>query len=220
MTTGLILLLIAGVLVLLGVGQRVLDKLRLTDRQALLWIALILAGGLIPEIPITSRFRFNIGGALIPLALSVYLWIKADSARERARSIAAAIGTGAIVYALGRFMPDEPENIQIDPALVNGLVAGVIGYLFGHSRRGAYIAGTVGVLLSTVANAIYVWSLGVDQPLVLGGAGAFDVVVISGLLAVLLSELLGEITERLERGRARPMREFKNGEFVEKGEGK
>ena len=59
-----------------------------------------------------------------------------------------------------------------------------------------------------------------NQPLVLGGAGAFDVVVISGLLAVLLSELLGEITERLERGRARPMREFKNGEFVEKGEGK
>ena len=117
-------------------------------------------------------------------------------------------------------MPDEPENIQIDPALVNGLVAGVIGYLFGHSRRGAYIAGTVGVLLSTVANAIYVWSLGIDQPLVLGGAGAFDVVVISGLLAVLLSELLGEITERLERGRARPMREFKNGEFVEKGEDK
>ena len=44
MTTGLILLLIAGVLVLLGVGQRVLDKLRLNDRQALLWIALILAG--------------------------------------------------------------------------------------------------------------------------------------------------------------------------------
>ena len=82
-------------------------------------------------------------------------------------------------------MPDEPENIQIDP-LVNGLVAGVIGYLFGHSRRGAHIAGTVGVLLSTVANAIYVWSLGVDQPLVLGGAGAFDVVVISGLLAVTL----------------------------------
>lgn len=220
MTIGLILLVIVGALILLGVGQRVLDKLRLTDRQALLFIALILVGGFIPDVPVGPLFSFNIGGALIPLALSVYLWIKADSARERARSIAAAIGTGAIVYALGRFMPDEPENIQIDPALVNGLVAGVIGYLFGHSRRGAYIAGTVGVLLSTVANAIYVWSLGVDQPLVLGGAGAFDVVVISGLLAVLLSELLGEITERLERGRARPMREFKNGEFVEKGEGK
>ena len=83
MTTGLILLLIAGVLVLLGVGQRVLDKLRLNDRQALLWIALILAGGLIPEIPITNRFRFNIGGALIPLALSVYLL---DQSRFRPRT--------------------------------------------------------------------------------------------------------------------------------------
>ena len=69
MTTGLILLLIAGVLVLLGVGQRVLDKLRLNDRQALLWIALILAGGLIPEIPdhkplsIQHRRRADSAGA-------------------------------------------------------------------------------------------------------------------------------------------------------------
>ena len=44
MTIGLILLVIVGALILLGVGQRVLDKLRLTDRQALLFIALILVG--------------------------------------------------------------------------------------------------------------------------------------------------------------------------------
>ena len=31
-------------------------------------------------------------------------------------------------------------------------------------------------MLSSVANAVYVWSQGVDQRLVLGGAGAFDVV--------------------------------------------
>ena len=45
MSVGLILLIVAGLLVLLGVGQRVLDKLRLTDKQALLFIALIIAGG-------------------------------------------------------------------------------------------------------------------------------------------------------------------------------
>ena len=208
MTIGLILLLIAGILVLLGVGQRVLDKLRLTDRQALFWMAMIAAGGFLPDI----------GGALIPLALSVYLWIRADTARERARSLAAAVGVGAAVYALGRFMPSEPENIQIDPALMNGLAAGVIGYLFGRSRRGAYIAATVGVLGASVANAIFVWSQGVAQPLTLGGAGAFDVTVISGFLAVLLSELIGEIVERIARGRRRPMREFKNGEFIEREE--
>ena len=60
------------------------------------------------------------------------------------------------------------------------------------------------------------WSQGVDQRLVLGGAGAFDVIVMSGLIAVLLSELIGEIFERIKRGRQRPTREFKNGEFVKK----
>lgn len=216
MTLGLILLVIAGVLVLFGVGQRVLDKLRLTDRQALLFIALIIAGGFVPDIPVTPQFSFNIGGALIPLGLCVYLWIKADTAAERIRSIAAALVTGAAVYALGRFMPDEPETIVIDPGYMHGLAAGVIGYLFGRSRRGAFIAGVVGVMLASVASAVQVWSMGVSQRLVLGGAGAFDVIVMSGLIAVLLSELIGEISERIKRGRQRPTREFKNGEFVRK----
>jgi len=214
MTTGLILLVIAGVLVLLGVGQRVLDKLRLTDRQALLFIALIIAGGFIPDIPVTQQFAFNIGGALIPLGLSIYLWIKADSTGERVRAIAAALVTGAAVYFLGRLMPDEPEEIIIDPGYMHGLAAGVIGYIFGKSRRGAFIAGVVGVMLSSVFTAVQVWNQGIRQRLVLGGAGAFDVIVISGLVAVLLSELIGEVFERIRRGRQRPMREFKNGEFI------
>lgn len=216
MTIGFILLIIAALLVLFGVGQRVLDKMRLTDRQALLFIALIIAGGFIPDIPVTRVFSFNIGGALIPLALCVYLWIKADTAVERVRSIAAALVTGAVVFLLGRFLPDEPDTMIIDPNYAYGIAAGVIGYIFGRSRRGAFIAGTVGVMLSNLANAVYVWMQGVDQRLVLGGAGGFDVIVISGFLAVLLSELIGEIFERIKRGRQRPTREFKNGDFVKK----
>lgn len=216
MTIGLILLAAAGLLVLLGFGQRVLDRLRLTDRQALLFIALIIAGGFVPDIPVTPLFSINIGGALIPLALCVWLWIKANTVTERARSIAAALATGAVVYALGRFMPNEPEEIVIDPGYMHGLAAGVIGYLFGQSRRGAFIAGVVGVMTANVISAISVWRMGVDQRLVLGGAGAFDVIVMSGLIAVLLSELIGEIIERIRRGNQRPMREFKNGEFVRK----
>ena len=215
MTIGLIILGITAVLILFGLGQRVLDKLRLTDRQALLFIALIIVGGFIPDIQITPLFAFNIGGALIPLGLCVYLWIKAGIATERIRSLIAALVVGAVAYALGRFMPDEPETIAIDPSLMDGLAAGVIGYLFGRSRRGSFIAATVGVMLSSVASAITVWSRGVDQRLVLGGAGAFDVIVISGFLAVLLSELIGEVNERIQRGRRRPTREFRNGEFVE-----
>ena len=129
--------------------------------------------------------------------------------------IAAAIA-GAASYALGRLMPDEPESIWIDPNWMHGLAAGVIGYLFGRSRRGAFIAATVGVMLAELLSAMTVWGQGVAQRLVLGGAGGFDVIVVSGLLAVLLSELIGEILERIQRGGKRPMREFKNGEFIER----
>ena len=60
--------------------------------------------------------------------------------------------------------------------------------------------------------------MGVDQKLQLGGAGAYDAVVISGLLAVMLAELIGEIVERMTRGKNRPRREYsiENGEFLRK----
>ena len=70
------------------------------------------------------------------------------------------------------------------------------------------------MMLSDTANAVYVWSQGVPQDFVLGGAGAADAIVIAGILGVLLAELLGEVIERMKRGTQRPTREFRNGEFV------
>ena len=43
--------------------------------MAALFIVLIIAGGFLPEIPVTRRFSFNVGGALIPLGLCVYLLV-------------------------------------------------------------------------------------------------------------------------------------------------
>ena len=214
MSLGTILLILAGLLVLFGVGQRVLDRLRLTDRQAIVWIALIIAGGLLPDISVTPYFSFNIGGALIPLALCVWLFLKADTTVERVRSIAAAMLTAVAVFLLGRMLPSEPESMTLDPTYVYGLAAGAIAYVLGRSRRCAFIAGVVGVMLAQTASWIMVNRLGAGQRLSLGGAGGYDVVVIAGLVAVLLAELVGEILERMKRGRQRPTREFKNGDFV------
>ncbi|MBR1820023.1 MAG: DUF1614 domain-containing protein [Clostridia bacterium] len=216
MTIGFILLIAAGLLLLFGAGQRVLDKLRLTDRQAILFIVLIIAGGFVPDIWLSNNFAFNIGGALIPLGLCVYLWVKADTFIERARSVLAALLTGVAVFALGRLLPSEPEAMTIDPMYAYGIAAGVIAYVFGRSRRGAFIAGTLGVMLANLATWGYANSMGANQRLVLGGAGGFDVIVIAGLLAVLLSELIGEVIERAKRGRQKPTREFVNGDFVRK----
>lgn len=215
MSIGLILLIVVAILVMFGVAQRVLDRLRLTDRQALLFVALIFFGGLIPDIPLSARFSFNIGGALVPLGLCVYLLVRAETGKERARALIAALVTGAAVWAIGHFTPNEPEQIGFDPNYLYGLAGGVIGYIFGRSRRGAFIAGVLGVMLADVAQAIVNWNQGIAQPLVLGGAGALDAVVISGLLAVLLSELVGELIERMSRGTHRdPDRAFEHGHFV------
>ena len=112
--------------------------------------------------------------------------------------------TATAVYLLGRWMPDEPEAISFDPNYVYGLLGGLIAYLLGRSRRGAFVCGVLGVLLADVAVALMNWRQGVNQPLVLGGGGVMDAMVISGILAVLLAEGVGELMERLTRGSHSP----------------
>ena len=77
MTIGFVLLIAAGLLVLFGAGQRVLDRLRLTDREAILFIVLIIAGGFLPEIPVADGFSpairekvcLSIPGAMLAMGL-------------------------------------------------------------------------------------------------------------------------------------------------------
>lgn len=217
MSTGLILLIVTGILVGFGAAQRVLDRLRLTDRQALFFVLLMLVSGLLPDIPLGRSLRINIGGTLIPLGLCAYLLIKADTTKERVRACTAAALTGAAIYWLGKLLPDEPETAFMDFNYLYGLIAGAIAYLFGRSRRGAFVAGILGAVIADVISASEVWLAGIRQPLYLGGAGAMDVIVISGLTAVLLAELAGELIERIWRGRERDKdRVFENGEFVER----
>ncbi len=130
----------------------------------------------------------------------MYLIVRADTAWEKWRALIAAVLAGAAVFALGRFLPAEPEQTQIDPNYLYGIAAAVVAYVFGRSRRASFVAGTVGVMLADTAQAVINWSQGIDQALVLGGAGAFDAVIIAGVLAVLLAELVGELIERAMRG--------------------
>ncbi len=196
----MVALTVVALLILFGVAQRVLDRMHLTDRQALVVVAAIFFGGLIPDIPL-GMVTVNVGGCLVPLAVCVYLLIKADTAKERWRAVIAALVTGAATYLLGRLLPAEPERIGFDPNYIYGIVAGIVAYVAGRSRRAAFFAGVVGVTLADIAVAIVNWSTGVDQVLHLGSAGALDMIVISGLLAVVLAELVGEALERMSTGR-------------------
>ncbi len=200
MTFGMIVLLVLSLLVVFGVGQRVLDRMRLNDKWALAAMLGIFIGGLIPAIPI-GNVRIGVGGCLIPVAICVWLLIKAERPIEVARALFGALLTAAAVWLISLLMPAEPEGIFLDPNYAYGLAAGVIAYLLGRSRRAAFVSAVLGVLIADITVGIVNASKGVDTLLRLGTGGALDAVVISGLIAVLLAEFVGEALERVLRGR-------------------
>ena len=201
MSIGMILLTAVAVLIFFGVAQRVLDKMRLSDKAALTIVAAMFFLSLVPNIAI-GQVSVNLGGAVVPVFVCAYLLIKAESGKEVFRALLASVLTGTAVFFLSRYLPSEAEYMTVDPNYLYGLAAGIIAYIFGRSRRGAFIAGVLGVLSADVAVAVVNWRDGISQPLVLGGAGALDTRVLAGLIAVILAELVGEVLERIHRGKA------------------
>lgn len=201
MSIGMILLIVIALLILFGVLQRMLDRMALTDRQALACVALIFIGGWLPDISL-GRVTLNIGGALVPLAVCVYLFLNAGTGKERIRALVASVLTGAVVYVIGLYFPADPVAMPFDPMILYGLCGGIVAWLLGRSRRSAFIAGVLGIILADAAVGVVNWSRGIQQAVHLGSAGALDAIVLSGVSAVLLCELFGEIMERIAHGRA------------------
>ena len=214
MSIGFITLIALAILMLFGVTSRIFDRMRMNDRVALLIVALVFAGGLIPDIPLGNNISINVGGAIIPIGLCVYLFIKAGTTKERVRAIVAALAGGAIVFFAGRILPNEPETMILDPIIIYGVLAGLTAYLFGRSRRSAFIGGIMGVLLGDLVQGIVSRNQGLSTPIRFGGAGAFDAVILSGIIAVLMAEFIGETRERFTKEKKAEKYEYTDGEFV------
>lgn len=203
MPAGMTILVVAAALIYFGVAQRMLDKMRLTDTQALLFIGLMVAGSFI-TVPILSgrtNIGLNVGGTLVPLGIVIFLLVTADSAYERVRASIAAVVTAAIIFGIAQYTDFDPSSgAIIDPLWLFSIVAGIVGYLAGRSRRAAFIAGVLGILLTDVVHAVRARMANMNTTTVLGGAGVFDAMVIAGIIAVALAELVGEARERLTGG--------------------
>jgi len=183
--------------------------MRLSDRGALLVIGAIIIGSFVsiplPFLPFTTSI--NIGGALVPVALAVYLLVKAGSSKEWIRALIGAAATAVAVYIIGSVinrgvMEPAGRYAVIDAVYLYPLVGGVVAYLVGRSRRAAFVAATLGVLMVDLYH--YAWLLNQGAPanyaVSIGGAGAFDTIVLAGIVAVLLAEIVGELFERLAGG--------------------
>lgn len=204
---GMILLIVVTILIYFGLAHRVLDRLRITDRTALLLVALLIIGSFI-NIPISDgppRVSVNVGGALVPLGLAVYLLIKAGTSKEWIRALIATAATVVAIVLTNRYLfaADDPWQGGIDfidPLYVYPIIAALVAYIIGRSRRSAFIAATLGMLSLDVFNYIQLATTGVPGRVAIGGAGAFDAIIIAGIGAVLLAEIIGEGRERLQGG--------------------
>ncbi|MBX6377563.1 MAG: hypothetical protein IRY95_03360, partial [Clostridia bacterium] len=125
---GLVLVVAAGVLLFLGVGQRVLDRMKLTDTQALILLGVMVLGVVLPEVPVAPGVRADVGGVLAPLAVVVYLLATAGTAWERQRALLASAVALAAVYATDKLLPADPGRaaaglrVSLDPLWVPAVV--------------------------------------------------------------------------------------------------
>jgi uncharacterized membrane protein len=133
----------------------------------------------------STTIAVNVGGAIVPTAVAIYL-ICHDSLSLNA--LYATLIVTALVFAVAR--PVAGVGI-VTPSLVPPLVTALVAiWLGGHFVAAvAYVAGTFGTLVGAdLLNMPRVRSL--QAPMVsIGGAGTFDGVFLTGLVAVLLASL-------------------------------
>ncbi|MCK4259042.1 MAG: DUF1614 domain-containing protein [Halanaerobiales bacterium] len=204
MTIGLFLLVAVVVLIFFGIAQRVLDRLHLTDKAAIVFIVAMIAGSFV-DIPISSspKIVLNVGGGIIPIILAGYVLSKAGTTKEWIRAIISSLVTGTAIYLLATyyFVNTGHTNREfVDPQYAFAIVAGIVAYVAGRSRRSAFIAGVLGFLIFNLIQVYRITFGGVNGSANIGGAGIFDTMVLAGIIAVGIAEIIGETRERLGGG--------------------
>jgi len=194
MSVSLIIVSILILLVMFGAGQKILDNMRLTDKTALIILVSICIGLVIPPIWIGEYFCFSIGGFLIPFAVAIYLMISCGK-RDLLRCFVGIILVAGIIYGLEWLLPADPEEVVIDNMYLYGVVAGIISYLLGKSRRNAFISALLGISLAQLVQwLINMWT---EQKSILGlgVGGAFSTYIVAIIISVALCEFIGRCVE-------------------------
>lgn len=135
----------------------------------------------LPEIHSKQIIAINVGGAIIPILLCIYLFPKAPFLPTFFSTLISTL----ICYKLSRVVPGLGVTI---PALIPPIVAVLLAYIFSPDNKipVAYISGVLGVLIG--ADLLNLPNLG-DYPGVMsiGGAGVYDGIFLVGIFSALLA---------------------------------
>ncbi len=139
----------------------------------------------------------NVGGCIIPLVVSAHLILRGQASLSK--SILGLAVVAAVTYYAAEAIPGEGIVL---PFWLSPLLAATVGLILaGGYRRSpplAYISGTIGTLIGAdllslltpgILPALSPVQLLQPQPVILsiGGAGVFDGIFLTGIIAVLLA---------------------------------
>ena len=142
------------------------------------------------EVPVVSHWQgtviaVNVGGAVIPALLSLYLLIKRDL------WIKGAIATVIVAVVLHWLANPVPGLGIAIPVFVPVVVTAAVALILSRQDAAplAYIGGALGTLIGAdLTNLDKVRGLGAPVASI-GGAGTFDGIFLTGILAVLIANL-------------------------------
>jgi uncharacterized membrane protein len=127
----------------------------------------------------------NLGGAIVPALISIYLLMKMPSIL-----LPALIGVGIVTAVVNRFARPIPGLGIATPMLIPPIVAALCGYVLGSAQNRdavAFISGVLGTLIGAdLLNLNKLRDLGAPVASI-GGAGTFDGIFLTGIVAVLLA---------------------------------
>ena len=130
-----------------------------------------------------TQISINLGGCLIPATLSVYLFSNSTL------SLSSTLLGIAIISAISYFFSRPIQGFGIGmPILVAPVSAALVGLLISPEQSAplAYISGTLGVLIGAdLLRLKDISRLGTPYASI-GGAGTFDGIFITGIVAALL----------------------------------
>jgi uncharacterized membrane protein len=128
----------------------------------------------------------NVGGAIVPVLISLYLLMQMPSI-----IVPALIGVAIVTAIVHRFAMPVPGLGIATPMLIPPIVAAACGYFLGSSEHHrdavAFISGVMGTLIGAdLLNLRNLRNLGAPVASI-GGAGTFDGIFLTGIVAVLLA---------------------------------
>jgi uncharacterized membrane protein len=179
-----------GILVLTLLGSYINIPIAAFPGTPVMGSQLVTVFGVPYVVPYSERatgtiLAINVGGGLIPILLSFYLMAKNGIYRKAAQ--------GTVVVAIACWLMATPVpgiGIAISlfyPPIITAIVALVLSRT--HAAPLAYICGSLGTLIGAdVLNLPLVTRM--QAPVMsIGGAGTFDAIFITGLLAGLLASV-------------------------------